>query len=189
MFPKTVEDDADKAANEAAKEKGDEQAAKDIRKQNENRGIFGSISDFFTGAGQEREEQAQRLETGEEKRYGFFGELAGGGQVSGPSGTDVIPARLTDGEFVMSKGAVDAFGTDFMESINAAGGGNNRPKKSSGTIYAAGGGQIGARRGSGYGSPQGGFERYPSSEDLHLKKSSAELLLVLVDGTLSPDQT
>ena len=93
------------------------------------------------------EEQAQRLETGEEKRYGFFGELAGGGQVSGPSGTDVIPARLTDGEFVMSKGAVDAFGTDFMESLNAAGGGNNRPKKSSGTIYAAGGGQIGARIG------------------------------------------
>ena len=67
------------------------------------------------------------------KRYGFFGELAGGGQVSGPSGTDVVPARLTDGEFVMSKGAVDTFGTDFMESINAAGGGNNRPKKSNGT--------------------------------------------------------
>ena len=158
LFPQTVEDDADKQANEAAKEKGNEQAAADIRKQNENRGVFGSISDFFTGAGQEREEQAQRLETGEEKRYGFFGELAGGGRVSGPSGTDVVPARLTDGEFVMSKGAVDAFGTDFMESINAAGGGNNRPKKSSGTIYAAGGGQIGARRGSGYGSPKGGYD-------------------------------
>ena len=114
----------------------------DIRAQNEIE-IFPKIGDFFTGAGQEREEQAQRLETGEEKRYGFFGELAGGGQVSGPSGTDVVPARLTDGEFVMSKGAVDTFGTDFMESINAAGGGNNRPKKSSGTIYAAGGGQIG----------------------------------------------
>ena len=158
LFPQTVEDDADKQANEAAKEKGNEQAAADIRKQNENRGVLGSISDFFTGAGQEREEQAQRLETGEEKRYGFFGELAGGGRVSGPSGTDVIPARLTDGEFVMSKGAVDAFGTDFMEGINAAGGGNNRPKKSSGTIYAAGGGQIGSRRrGSGYGSPKDGY--------------------------------
>ena len=58
----------------------------------------------------------------------------------------------------MSKGAVDTFGTDFMEGINAAGGGNNRPKKSSGTIYAAGGGQIGSRRrGSGYGSPEGGY--------------------------------
>ena len=188
LFPQTVEDDADKKANEAAKEKGNEQAAADIRKQNENRGIFGSIGDFFTGAGQEREEQAQRLETGEEKRYGFFGELAGGGQVSGPSGTDVIPARLTDGEFVMSKGAVDAYGTDFMESINAAGGGNNRPKKSSGTIYAAGGGQIGARRGSGYGSPQGGFERAPSMED---ESSSIEKKSLPGEGpgSLTPDSS
>ena len=190
LFPQTVEDEADKQANEAAKEKGDEQAAADIRKQNEDRGILGSISDFFTGAGQEREEQAQRLETGEEKRYGFFGELAGGGQVSGPSGTDVIPARLTDGEFVMSKGAVDTFGTDFMESLNAAGGGNNRPKKSSGTIYAAGGGQIGARRGSGYGSPQGGFERAPSSEGASSEgESSPKLLPGEGPGTLSPDDT
>ena len=103
LFPKTVEDEADKDANEAAKEKGKDQAAKDIRAQNEDRNPLQRFGDFITGAGQEREEQAQRLETGEEKRYGFFGELAGGGQVSGPSGTDVIPARLTDGEFVMSK--------------------------------------------------------------------------------------
>ena len=143
MFPETVKDDADKQADAAAKEKGNEQAAKDIRAQNENRNPLQKFGDFITGAGQEREEQAQRLETGEEKRYGFFGELAGGGQVSGPSGTDVVPARLTDGEFVMSKGAVDTFGTGFMESINAMGGGNNRPKKSNGTIYASGGGQIG----------------------------------------------
>ena len=143
MFPETVKDDGDKQADAAAKDKGNEQAAKDIRAQNENRNPLQKFGDFVTGAGQEREEQAQRLETGEEKRYGFFGELAGGGQVSGPSGTDVIPARLTDGEFVMSKGAVDTFGTGFMESINAMGGGNNRPKKSNGTIYASGGGQIG----------------------------------------------
>ena len=156
MFPQTVEDEADKDANEAAKEKGKDQAAKDIRAQNEDRNPLQKFGDFITGAGQEREEQAQRLETGEEKRYGFFGELAGGGQVSGPSGTDVVPARLTDGEFVMSKGAVDTFGTDFMESINAAGGGNNRPKKSSGTIYAAGGGQIGGRVHIG-GSPGDGY--------------------------------
>ena len=156
LFPETVEDKADKQANEAAEEKGAEQAAADIRGQTNRTG--GGLFSFLMGEKQERREQAQRLETGEEKRYGFFGELAGGGQVSGPSGTDVVPARLTDGEFVMSKGAVDTFGTDFMEGINAAGGGNNRPKKSSGTIYAAGGGQIGSRRrGSGYGSPEGGY--------------------------------
>ena len=153
MFPGTVEDSADKQANDAAEKKGSAKAASDIRKQT------GGPLDFLTGAGQERKEQTQRLETGEEKRYGFFGELAGGGRVSGPSGTDVIPARLTDGEFVMSKGAVNSFGSDFMESINAAGGGNNRPKKSSGAIYASEGGQIGSRsRGSGTGSPKGGYD-------------------------------
>ena len=139
MFPETVKDDADKQADAAAKEKGNKQAAEDIRNQKGN-----PVLDFLTGAGQERKEQAQRLETGEEKRYGFFGELNEGGRVSGPSGTDVIPARLTDGEFVMSKGAVDTFGTDFMEGINAAGGGNNRPKNVSGTLYASGGGKVGS---------------------------------------------
>ena len=73
LFPQTVEDDADKQANEATKEKGNEQAAADIRAQNENRSPVQQFFDFITGAGQEREEQADRLETGKEKRYGFFG--------------------------------------------------------------------------------------------------------------------
>jgi len=68
------------------------------------------------------------------------GLFAGGGLA--PKGTDVVPAMLTPGEFVMSKGAVDTFGTDFMRSINAAGGGTNRPTKMDGTTYAAGGGSI-----------------------------------------------
>ena len=66
------------------------------------------------------------------------GLFAGGGLA--PKGTDVVPAMLTPGEFVMSKGAVDTFGTDFMESINAAGGGTNRPQKIKGAFYAQGGG-------------------------------------------------
>ena len=50
-----------------------------------------------------------------------------GGFVSGPGGVDQVPARLTAGEFVMSKGAVDKFGTDTLEGMNAAGGGTNVP--------------------------------------------------------------
>lgn len=65
--------------------------------------------------------------------------FSGGGKAKS-RGTDVVPAMLTPGEFIMSKGAVDTFGTDFMESINAAGGGTNRPQKVSGTFYAQGGG-------------------------------------------------
>ena len=150
MFPQTVEDDADKQANQAVDEKGKEQAAADIRAQNENRGVLGSVSDFFTGAGQEREEQAQKIETGQEKRYGFFGEVKeppkemnGGGKVKGKTGIDKVPAMLTNGEFVMSTGAVQKYGLDTMMSMNAAGGGTNKPKVMQGTMYANEGGPVG----------------------------------------------
>ena len=60
--------------------------------------------------------------------------LSGGGFA--PKGTDIVPAMLTPGEFVMSRGAVDTFGSDFMKSINAAGGGTNQPTTS---YFSAGG--------------------------------------------------
>ena len=50
-----------------------------------------------------------------------------GGFVSGPGGIDKVPARLTAGEFVMSKGAVQKFGVNTLASMNAAGGGTNVP--------------------------------------------------------------
>lgn len=65
--------------------------------------------------------------------------ISGGGMAQG---TDVVPAMLTPGEFIMSKGAVQKYGTDTLESMNAAGGGTNKPKQLGGTTYAAGGGKI-----------------------------------------------
>lgn len=53
--------------------------------------------------------------------------FAQGGVVSGPSGVDKVPARLTAGEFVMSKGAVQKWGVNTLASMNVAGGGTNRP--------------------------------------------------------------
>jgi hypothetical protein len=50
---------------------------------------------------------------------------------------------LSDGEFVMSAGAVQKYGVDTLEGMNAAGGGTNKPKMMGGTTYAAGGGPIG----------------------------------------------
>ena len=50
-----------------------------------------------------------------------------GGQVAGSGNTDTVPAMLTPGEFVMSKGAVQKFGLDTLEGMNAAAGGTNRP--------------------------------------------------------------
>jgi uncharacterized membrane protein YgcG len=63
--------------------------------------------------------------------YGETGTFPGmmnfnqGGFVSGPDGKDRVPAKLTAGEFVMSKGAVEKYGTDTLEGMNAAGGGKN----------------------------------------------------------------
>ena len=81
--------------------------------------------------------------------FGPLGMLLGGamggssGFVSGEKGVDKVPAMLSDGEFVMSRGAVSKYGVDTLEAMNAAGGGTNKPKIVSGTTYAAGGGMIG----------------------------------------------
>jgi hypothetical protein len=80
--------------------------------------------------------------------FNFGGMFSGmgnmfGGFVSGEKGVDKIPAMLSDGEFVMSAGAVQKYGVDTLETMNAAGGGTNKPKMISGTTYAAGGGAIG----------------------------------------------
>jgi hypothetical protein len=65
--------------------------------------------------------------------------FATGGFVSGPSGVDQVPARLTAGEFVMSKGAVQKYGANTLASMNAMGGGTNRPTFSK---YNEGGGVV-----------------------------------------------
>jgi hypothetical protein len=64
------------------------------------------------------------------------------GFVSGQKGVDKVPAMLSDGEFVMSVGAVNKYGVETLEAMNAAGGGTNQPKIVGGKTYAAGGGRI-----------------------------------------------
>jgi len=74
--------------------------------------------------------------------FGGFGNFFNG-LVSGQKGVDKIPAMLSDGEFVMSAGAVRKHGVDTLEAMNAAGGGTNKPKMVTGIPQAAGGGYIG----------------------------------------------
>ena len=77
--------------------------------------------------------------------------LNGGGQVpgSGPN-KDTVPAMLAPGEFVMSRGAVQKYGSDTLASMNAAGGGTNLPKRMNGITYAVGGGPVGSMSDYGY---------------------------------------
>ncbi|MBB2697686.1 UNVERIFIED_ORG: hypothetical protein GGI66_002346 [Rhizobium esperanzae] len=53
---------------------------------------------------------------------GLVGRFTGGGRVSGPgSGTsDSILARLSNGEFVIRKRAVDKYGSEFFAALNSA---------------------------------------------------------------------
>jgi len=60
---------------------------------------------------------------------------------SGPN-KDTVSAMLSPGEFVMSRGAVKKYGSDTLSSMNAMGGGTNRPMIKGGTTYANGGGMI-----------------------------------------------
>jgi hypothetical protein len=108
-------------------------------------GGFANFGNMFKGAGMG-------------SMFGPMGMLAGAalgsgkpqemfsGLVKGPGGPkdDKIAARLSDGEFVMSAGAVKKYGVGTLEAMNAAGGGDNKPKFANGSIYAAGGGLINA---------------------------------------------
>jgi len=50
-----------------------------------------------------------------------------GGTVPGSGNKDTVPAMLTPGEFVMSKGAVQKYGASTLANMNAAAGGTNKP--------------------------------------------------------------
>lgn len=98
-----------------------------------------------------------------------------GGQVPGKGNTDTVPAMLTPGEFVMSKGAVQKYGTDTMESMNAAAGGTNRPTlNTTNTETTSGSGGYGVS----YVSPQEAKERLAA-----MGMPSMELM----DGTVVPN--
>ena len=70
------------------------------------------------------------LPKGEQKRYNEMMKEKNfnrGGQVPGSGNKDTVPAMLTPGEFVMSKGAVQQYGVDTLAGMNAAAGGTNKP--------------------------------------------------------------
>ena len=135
MFPGTVNEQERKTSKAPGSTKDKIQQ---LQTQKANLNVFEKLQ----GKGSEIDEQISLLQTGKTKGYGFSG---GGfnGFVSGEKGVDKVPAMLSDGEFVMSRGAVAKYGVDTLETMNASGGGTNKPKLISGVPHAAGGGLIG----------------------------------------------
>ena len=144
MFPGTVNEQERKTK---AKPGTTEEKIRALEQQKANLNLLQKMQ----GVGSEIDEQIYSLKSGKTKAYaggGFVNGFSGGaftGMVTGPGGPkgDKIPAMLSDGEFVVSAGAVDTWGLDTFEAMNAAGGGTNRPRIVRGTTFAAGGGPIG----------------------------------------------
>ena len=98
------------------------------------------IGKFLTGGDAElnkaEKDATSELEADVEKAQSESGvepppepiKLNKGGMVPGSGDTDKVPAMLTPGEFVMSKGAVEKYGADTMAGLNAAAGGTNKPE-------------------------------------------------------------
>jgi len=120
------------------------------------------LSKLFGGGEDQKQEPVQQFSGGGRVRIPkfagggianlnkLFGNLGGigssdsEGTVKGKKGVDKVPAMLTDGEFVMSVGAVKKYGVDTLEAMNAAGGGTNIPKMSNNIVHASGGGFVGS---------------------------------------------
>ena len=89
------------------------------------------------------QEQATTTDGSTEKQVR---KLDQGGAIQGPSHQQGgVPLEAEGGEFVMSRGAVNKWGLDTLENMNAMGGGTNIPMMDdeTGTTFAAGGGLIG----------------------------------------------
>lgn len=143
MFPGTI----NQQERQTSKQPGSkEDKIKSLQQQKASLNLFEKLQ----GKGSEIDEQISYLQTGKTKSYGFSGGGLASGFVSGEKGVDKVPAMLSDGEFVMSRGAVAKYGVDTLEAMNAAGGGTNKPKVMSGTTYAAGGGMVGKDKNFGY---------------------------------------
>ena len=85
---------------------------------------------------QENKTEQSKPEQPKEEKKGFFN-FSGGGLVPGTGFGDIVPAKLTPGEFVFSKPAVDNIGLGNLSKMNALGGGTNRPTLGGG--YSGGG--------------------------------------------------
>ena len=111
---------------------------KDFRELLKNAPFLG---DLFKTAEEKEAEQRRREERDRQTETELgpdFTTMRGGGMTPF-LGTDTVPAMLTPGEFIMSRGAVNMFGADTLMAMNKAGGGTNIPKFGLVSGYQGGG--------------------------------------------------
>ena len=97
-----------------------------------------------------------------------------GGTVPGSGNKDTVPAMLTPGEFVMSKGAVEKYGVQTLEGMNAAAGGTNKPEEGIDSIKPMkGGGPVMPQTPMVRGYSGGGEVKPPEEVKVEDKKKQA----------------
>jgi uncharacterized membrane protein len=97
-----------------------------------------------------------------------------GGEVPGKGDKDTVPAMLTPGEFVMSKGAVEQYGVKTLEGMNAAAGGTNKPEEGIDSIKPMkGGGPVMPQTPMVRGYSGGGEVKPPEEVKVEDKKKQA----------------
>ena len=101
-------------------------------------------------------------------------EMNKGGEVPGKGDKDTVPAMLTPGEFVMSKGAVEKYGVQTLEGMNAAAGGTNNPEEGIDSIKPMkGGGPVMPQTPMVRGYSGGGEVKPPEEVKVEDKKKQA----------------
>ena len=101
-------------------------------------------------------------------------EMNKGGEVPGKGDKDTVPAMLTPGEFVMSKGAVEKYGVQTLEGMNAAAGGTIKPEEGIDSIKPMkGGGPVMPQTPMVRGYSGGGEVKPPEEVKVEDKKKQA----------------
>jgi len=85
--------------------------------------VFGNKSSSISGNNNDTKTIVKKDNNNSSSTLG----LSGGGRIPGSGNSDSVPSMLTPGEFVMSKGAVEKFGSGTLSAMNAMGGGTNVP--------------------------------------------------------------
>ena len=124
---KNIEDDAKKLSSDAPETEDPEKSSTPAE--------LGDVD--------KSQKDLQNVEQPQGMKEGGPVESKEGGQIRGEKGDDKVPAMLTDGEFVLSKGAVQAYGVDTLAGMNAAAGGTNKPTMKGGRAGYSGGGPVG----------------------------------------------
>ena len=127
----------------ADEEEGEETPEGEQTPEQQQEAEFRAAQTTATDSLREAEAQEEPAQTTAAEAQEEPAKMSQGGRVPGSGNKDTVPAMLTPGEFVMSKGAVSKYGTNTLAAMNSMGGGTNIPSLMGGGVLGfSGGGSV-----------------------------------------------